>query len=54
MASSMASPEKLYGSMYVEQKTIEKLQQVSLYKLCNILNSAPSRFRQTVEQKVGF
>ena len=30
MASFMASPEKLYGSMYVEQTTIVKLQQVSL------------------------
>ena len=28
--------------------------QVSLYKLCNILNFAPSKFRQIVGQKMGF
>ena len=48
MASSMASPEKLYGSMYVEQTTIQKSQQVSLYNLDNILNFSPQKFRQTV------
>ena len=50
----MASPEKLYGSMYVEQTTIQKSQQVSLYNLHNILNFSPQKFRQTVDQKTPF
>ena len=43
----MASPEKLYGSKYVEQTTIQKSLQVSIYKLCSILNIAHPMFRQT-------
>ena len=50
----MASPDKLYGSKYVEQTTIQKSLQVSIYKLCSILNIAHPKFRQTVEQKTGF
>ena len=50
----MASPEKLYGSKYVDQTTIQKSLQVSIYKLWSILNIANPKFRQTVEQKAGF
>ena len=47
-------PEELYGSMHVEQTTIQKSQQVSLYKLWNFLIFAPPKFRQTVVQKTLF
>ena len=30
-----ASLKRIYGSKYVEQTTIQKFQQVSIYKLCN-------------------
>ena len=50
----MASPEKLYGSKYVEQTVIEKSKEVSIYKLCIIINIAYLKFRQTAEQKTGF
>ena len=54
MDVQMASPEKLYGSKYVEQTVIKKSKQVSIYKLRNIINIAYPKFRQTVEQKTGF
>ena len=45
---------KLYGSKYVEQTTIKTSQQISIFKLCNILNITHPKFRQTVEQKTRF
>ena len=54
MDVKMAFPEKLYGTKYVEQTVIKKSKQVSIYKLCNIINIAYPKFRQTVEQETGF
>ena len=54
MDVKMAFPEKLYGRKYVEQTVIKKSKQVSIYKLCNIINIAYPKFRQTAEQETGF